>query len=211
MKYTALPPYHPLETSTASYNTVEFFMSDERTLCLSTWSSLDLQWARSWLSSTSPVIDNWTPYSDSLFTSLGLGLCHVLSHQVGGRSGVTAHWFGWCSQLKGPAYVSQIWLRPTWVKSPCTSRLLCMLLKNVKFPPGGSWPSTKDLNKVLQAMLGWDLAFGKIPNHGKLQRDRNTRICTICVSCSQCCDELCIGGSNTRMCSSDNCISSTRC
>jgi hypothetical protein len=117
------------------------FLYGGRTWNLFTWSFLDLQYDNRCLSSTSPVSDNRTPYSSSLLTSLGIGLCHRPSHQAGGRSGVKAHWCGWRRQLRGPAYLFQIWPQPTCVDSPSTSKLLWTLLRNVKLAPEGSRPN----------------------------------------------------------------------
>lgn len=114
------------------------FLYGGRTWYLFTWSFLDLQCDTRCLSSTFPVFDSRTPYSSSLLTSLGMGLCHWPSHQAGGRSGVRAHWCGWRWQLSGPAYLFQMWPQPTCVESPSTNRLLWTLLKNVKLVPEGS-------------------------------------------------------------------------
>ena len=130
------------------------FLYGGRTWYLFTWSFLDRQCAARRLSSTSPVFDSRTPYSSSLLTSLGMGLCQWLSHQAGGRSGVRAHWCGWRRQLRGPAYLFQTWPQPTCVESPSTNRLLWMLLRNVKLAPEGSWP---DHTRKGQPDLGWSL------------------------------------------------------
>jgi hypothetical protein len=126
--------------TTSAYDRAGFLYGG-RTWYLFTWSFLDLQYDTRRLSSTSPVFDNRTPYSSSLLTSLGMGLCHWPSHQAGGRSGVKAHWCGWCWQLRGPAYLFQIWPQPTCVESPSTSKLLWTLLRNVKLVPEGSRPN----------------------------------------------------------------------
>lgn len=142
--------------SFAFYSCIEL-LYEGRTRYLFTWSFLDLQYDMRCLSSTSPVFDNRTPYSSNLLTSLGMGLCHWPSHQAGARSGVKAHWCCWCWQLKGPAYLFQIWPQPPCDERPSTSRLLWTLLKNVKFVPEDSRPDTRQLHSYLEFGLHTEL------------------------------------------------------